>query len=181
MLPAPDPSPPGLGCSLPGSARGKLSHTQHLERPDWRELLRRPVPRRVLRVWARESGAAGRRGRDRPRRRDSPPEKDCARTSAVKAVLGLAWWLLSSKSCSPSTLRQRPYRKLCRMSEVMTSASASPGAFSPVLSTRASAGSTEPIMGGPGLAGAGDGRTDGRAEAGMWWASGEHRGERRGL
>ena len=84
----------------------------------------------------------------------------------MKAVLGLAWWLLSSKSCSPSTLRQRPYRKLCRMSEVMTSASASPGAFSPVLSTRASAGSTEPIMGGPGLAGAEDGGTDGPAEAG---------------
>lgn len=83
----------------------------------------------------------------------------------MKAVLGLVWWLLSSKSCSPSTLRQRPYRKLCRMSEVMTSASASPGAFSPVLSTRASAGSTEPIMGGPGLAGAGgDGRPGRRGD-----------------
>lgn len=66
----------------------------------------------------------------------------------MKAVFGLAWWLLSSSSCSPSTLRHRPYKKLCRMSEVMTSANASPGAFSPVLSTRASAGSTEPIMGG---------------------------------
>lgn len=149
----------------PGSAYGKLSHGPRLERPDGRERLPPPSgPRRGPRVRAGNQGAAGREGCDRPRRRDSPPEKDCARTSAVKAVLGLAWWLLSSKSCSPSTLRQRPYKKLCRMSEVMTSASASPGAFSPVLSTRASAGSTEPIMGGPGLAGAEDGGTDGRTD-----------------
>lgn len=53
-----------------------------------------------------------------------PPEKDCARTSAVKAVLGLALAALRSSCCwcSLSTCRQRPYRKLCRMSEVMMSA-----------------------------------------------------------
>lgn len=39
---------------------------------------------------------------------DSPPENDCARTSAVKAVLGLTVLVFSSNRCSPRTFLQRP-------------------------------------------------------------------------
>lgn len=77
---------------------------------------------------------------------DSPPENDCARTSAVKAVLGLTVLVFSSNRCSPSTFLQRPYRKLCRMSDVMMSDRARDCCLNPAFRTRASAGNTEPMM-----------------------------------
>lgn len=77
-----------------------------------------------------------------------PPAKDWARTSAVKAVFVLLTPLLcrSSARCSPSTFLHLPYRKLCRMSEVITSESARLGHLNPDLRAKVSAGSTEPIM-----------------------------------
>lgn len=77
---------------------------------------------------------------------DSPPENDCARTSAVKAVLGLTVVVFSSNRCSPSTFLQRPYRKLWRMSEVMMSDRAKVCCLNPAFRTKASAGNTEPMM-----------------------------------
>jgi len=74
-----------------------------------------------------------------------PPTKDCASTSAVKAVLGLPL-CRSSARCSPSTFLHLPYRKLCRMSEVITSDSERLGHLNPDLRTKASAGSTEPML-----------------------------------
>lgn len=74
-----------------------------------------------------------------------PPAKDCASTSAVKAVLGLPP-CRSSARCSPSMFLHLPYRKLCRMSEVITSDSARLGHLNPDLSAKASAGSTEPML-----------------------------------
>lgn len=76
----------------------------------------------------------------------SPPENDCARTSAVKAVLGLTVLVFSSNRCSPRTFLQRPYRKLCRMSDVMMSDRARVCCLNPAFRTRASAGNTEPMM-----------------------------------
>lgn len=75
----------------------------------------------------------------------SPPEKDCARTSAVKAVFGLTVVVFSSNRCSPSTFLQRPYRKLWRMSEVMMSDRAKVCCLNPAFRTKASAGNTEPM------------------------------------
>ncbi len=77
---------------------------------------------------------------------DSPPENDCARTSAVKAVLGLTMLVFSSNRCSPRTFLQRPYKKLCRMSDVMMSDRARVCCLKPAFRTRASAGNTEPMM-----------------------------------
>ena len=75
-----------------------------------------------------------------------PPVKDCASTSAVKAILGLQPLCLSSARCSPSTFLHLPYRKLCRMSEVITSDSDRLGHLNPDLRARASVGSTEPML-----------------------------------
>lgn len=75
-----------------------------------------------------------------------PPAKDWASTSAVKAVLGLLPLCRSSARCSPSTFLHLPYKKLCRMSEVITSDSERLGHLNPDLTAKASAGSTEPML-----------------------------------
>lgn len=78
-----------------------------------------------------------------------PPAKDWASTSAVKAVLVQPAWRSSACRCSPPcrTFLQRPYRKLCRTSEVITSDSAARAwHLYPDLRAKASAGSTEPIL-----------------------------------
>lgn len=83
-----------------------------------------------------------------PRRTNIPPAKDWASTSAVKAVFGLQPLPLcrSSARCSPSTFLHLPYKKLCRMSEVITSESERGGHLNPDFRARVSAGSTEPIL-----------------------------------
>lgn len=100
-----------------------------------------------------------------------PPEKDCARTSAVNAVLlkgccglssetwwrwwGWGWWWWGWGwrgwgwwwwwGCSPSTFLHLPYRKLCRTSEVMISHRDRFGDLKPDFILSASAGKTEPM------------------------------------
>lgn len=83
-----------------------------------------------------------------PRSTNIPPAKDWASTSAVKAVFGLQPLPLcrSSARCSPSTFLHLPYKKLWRMSEVITSESERGGHLNPDLRARVSAGSTEPIL-----------------------------------
>lgn len=65
----------------------------------------------------------------------------------MNAVLGLLPLLCrSSARCSPSTFLHLPYRKLCRMSEVITSDSERLGHLNPDFRAKASAGSTEPML-----------------------------------
>lgn len=79
---------------------------------------------------------------------NAPPVKDWASTSAVKAVLGAQPppFCRSSVRCSPSTFLHLPYKKLWRMSEVITSDNERVGHLNPDLRARASAGSTEPMV-----------------------------------
>lgn len=81
---------------------------------------------------------------------NAPPVKDWASTSAVKAVLGAQPppFCRSSVRCSPSTFLHLPYKKLWRMSEVITSDNERVGYLNPDLRARASAGSTEPMLEG---------------------------------
>lgn len=92
--------------------------------------------------------SALKRDQTAPWRTNIPPAKDWASTSAVKAVFGLQPLALcrSSARCSPSTFLHLPYKKLCRMSEVITSESERGGHLNPDLRARVSAGSTEPIF-----------------------------------